>query len=185
VNKVLNAQLLDITDTTATSFIDGVRLTSYSLLNCVNPTNVLADSWMPSYTLYNCPSGKAQNGPCNNLASTTTCPYGCYEIMSQLESAAGDTSFITNLQTRYGSSCNYYTFIVNLENNWNVIRKNKMNTVLSSLTALLTGVTDYDNTFKNIQANITTFSTILQTSFDGITNLTAGTFNGMDCRVIG
>lgn len=60
-----------------------------------------------------------------------------------------------------------------------------MATVQSSLSSLLTSVTNYDNSFKGVQANITTFSTILQTNFDGLTNLITGTFNGMDCRVIG
>ncbi len=69
---------------------------------------------MPSYTLYTCPSGKAQNSPCGNLGIITTCPNGCYEIMKELESAAGDTSYITTLQTRYGATCNYYTYIKNL-----------------------------------------------------------------------
>lgn len=87
---------------------------TYSRLNCTNPASVLADSWMPSYTLYSCPSGKSQNTPCSNLANTVTCPFGCYEIMNQLQSAAGDTSYITNLAFRYGIDCNYYTFIVNL-----------------------------------------------------------------------
>ena len=59
------------------------------------------------------------------------------------------------------------------------------NTVLDSLNTLLSDVTAYDNYYKNILANVSTFSTILQTNFDGITNLTSGTFNGMDCRVIG
>lgn len=105
--------------------------------------------------------------------------------MNELETAAGDTSYTTSLQSRYSPNCNYYTFIVNLETNWNVVRKNKMDTVLNDLTTLNIDVTDYDNYFKNVQANVTTFSTILQTNFDGTTNLTAGTWNGMDCRVIG
>jgi hypothetical protein len=78
VNSVLNAQLLEVTDTVATNFIQGVRLVSYPLVTCTNPTNVNADSWMPSYTLYTCPSGKAQNNPCGNLGSTATCPNGCF-----------------------------------------------------------------------------------------------------------
>ncbi len=60
-----------------------------------------------------------------------------------------------------------------------------MDSVLGSLTTLNSHVIDYDNYFKNVQANVTTFSNILQENYDGITNLTAGTFNGMDCRVIG
>ena len=60
-----------------------------------------------------------------------------------------------------------------------------MTTVQTSLSSLLTSVTTYDNAFKAVQANISTFSTILQTNYDGLTNLVTGTFNGMDCRVIG
>jgi hypothetical protein len=105
--------------------------------------------------------------------------------MNELESAAGDTSYSTTLQTRYGATCNYYTFIKNLELNWNVPRKASMNAVLGSLSTLQADVTSYDNSFKGVQANLTTFATILQTNFNGITNLTSGTFSGMDCRVIG
>lgn len=110
VNRVMNAKLLEINDPIALNFIDGVRLITYPPLNC-NPSAVNDDSWMPSYDLYTCPAGKAQNNPCANLASTATCPAGCYEVMNQLESTAGDTSYATSLQTRYGASCNYYTFI--------------------------------------------------------------------------
>jgi hypothetical protein len=78
VGKVLNAQLLDVNDTVSLNFIDGVRLVSYSKsINC-NVLNVSGDSWMPSFALYSCPGGKSQNAPCLNLASTGTCPLGCY-----------------------------------------------------------------------------------------------------------
>lgn len=60
-----------------------------------------------------------------------------------------------------------------------------MNAVLSDLTTLQSKISDYDTTFKSTQANISTYSTILQTNFNGLTNLTSGTFNGLDCRVIG
>lgn len=60
-----------------------------------------------------------------------------------------------------------------------------MNSVIGSLNTLKTYVTNYDNAFKSTQASLSTFSTILQSSFNEATNLTSGTFNGMDCRVIG
>ena len=97
VNSILNAEIMEITDTVATDFITSVRLVTIAKNANCNPTNVNADSWMPSYALYTCPSGKSQNNPCGNLGSTVTCPSGCYEIMKQLESAAGDTSYSTTL----------------------------------------------------------------------------------------
>ncbi len=60
-----------------------------------------------------------------------------------------------------------------------------MNIVLANLSHLQSTITDYDTTFKATQSNISTYSTILQTNFNGLTNLTSGTFNGLDCRVIG
>lgn len=60
-----------------------------------------------------------------------------------------------------------------------------MTTVLSNLNSLQTKITDYDTQFKLTQANISTYSTILQTNFNPLTNLTSGTFNGLDCRVLG
>jgi hypothetical protein len=60
-----------------------------------------------------------------------------------------------------------------------------MNGVLTALTSLGTSISAYDTNFKNAQANITTYATILQSNFGTTTNLTAGTFNGLDCRVIG
>jgi len=106
--------------------------------------------------------------------------------MNEMESSSGDSSFAIDLATRYGSNnCNYYKYIVNLENNWNIVRKTNMNGVLTALTGLGTSISTYDTNFKNTQANITTYSTILQSNFNSITNLTAGTFNGLDCRVIG
>ena len=106
--------------------------------------------------------------------------------MNQMESSSGDSNFAVNLATRYGStSCNYYKYVVNLQNNWNVIRKANMNGVLSDIINLGVSISNYDTNFKSTQANITTYSSILQSNFDAITNLTSGTFNGLDCRVIG
>lgn len=60
-----------------------------------------------------------------------------------------------------------------------------MNGVLSDIINLGVSISNYDTNFKSTQANITTYSSILQSNFDAITNLTSGTFNGLDCRVIG
>ena len=60
-----------------------------------------------------------------------------------------------------------------------------MSGVTTDLTNLQTKINDYDTSFKGTQANISTYKTILETNFDPITNLTSGTFNGLDCRVLG
>jgi len=186
VNKVLNAQLLDINDNISLTHISKVQNVVYPIDIACTVLNVQGDSWMPSYDLYTCPGGKAQNPPCLNLSKLSTCPLGCYEIMKEFESASGDSSYATSLANRYGSTtCNYYNYIKNLETSWNIPRKTSMNAVLADLTTLQSKINDYDTTFKATQANVSSYSSILQTNFNGLTNLTVGTFNGLDCRVIG
>ena len=115
VNKVLNARLIDVNDTIALNHITAVRLVSYPIDIACTTLNVQGDSWMPSYDLYSCPGGKASNTPCGDLSSTGTCPLGCYEILKQFQSAAGDNTFETTLASRYGSNtCNYFNYVVNL-----------------------------------------------------------------------
>lgn len=82
VTKVRDAKLLDVNDSIALNFISGVRLVSYSIDVSCNTLRVQGDSWMPSYDLYSCPGGKAQNNPCLDLSSTGTCALGCFEIMN-------------------------------------------------------------------------------------------------------
>ncbi len=60
-----------------------------------------------------------------------------------------------------------------------------MTAVIASLNTIQTNVLSYDTAFKGTQSNLSTFSTILQTNYAGTTNTLTGTFNGMDCRVIG
>ena len=82
--------------------------------------------------------------------------------MLSLTTPAGDTSYATTLGQRFGgTSCNYYTFIKNLHENWNVPRKADMNGVITSLNTLTTHVTDYDNSFKSVQASLTSYKSIL------------------------
>jgi hypothetical protein len=78
VNKVLNAQLLDLNDSISLTHISKVQSISYPASSNCDVLSVNADSWMPSYDQYTCAGGKAQNQPCLNLASLGTCPYGCY-----------------------------------------------------------------------------------------------------------
>jgi hypothetical protein len=186
VSKVSNAQLLDLNDSTATTFLSKVRSIAYPVDASCTALNVNGDAWMASYDLYSCPGGKAQNSPCLDLSNLATCPLGCYEILNEFQAASGDSNYTTSLAIRYGSStCNYFTYIKNLEQNWNAPRQSSMAGVATSLADLLNKVTDYDNTFKATQANISNYKTILESSYNGVDNLTAGTFNGLDCRVLG
>lgn len=57
--------------------------------------------------------------------------------------------------------------------------------VQNTLDAQSALVTDYDNSVKTIQANLNSFKSNLETNFDSTTNLTSGSFNGVDCRVLG
>ena len=63
--------------------------------------------------------------------------------------------------------------------------QSSMSSVTTSLNTLQTQINNYDTAFKNTQANISTYKTILETNFNSLTNLTSGTFNGLDCRVLG
>jgi hypothetical protein len=78
VTKVRDSKLLDVNSTVALNFISGVRLVAYSIDVSCDTLKVQSDSWMPSYDLYSCPGGKAQNNPCLDLSVTATCPQGCY-----------------------------------------------------------------------------------------------------------
>jgi len=60
-----------------------------------------------------------------------------------------------------------------------------MNSVQSNLNNLQANINLYDTKFKSSQSNISAYTTILKTNFDSTTNVTSGSFNGLDCRVIG
>ena len=60
-----------------------------------------------------------------------------------------------------------------------------LESVQNTLDAQSALVTDYDNSVKTIQANLNSFKSNLETNFDSTTNLTSGSFNGVDCRVLG
>ena len=57
--------------------------------------------------------------------------------------------------------------------------------VQSTLDTESAAVTNYDNAVKTIQANLNSFKSNLETNFNSETNLTSGSFNGVDCRVLG
>lgn len=104
-------------------------------------------------------------------------------------SPSGDPSYTTTLATRYdtsgGTSCNYYQYIINLHDNWNIIRMNKMDTFNGSIISLKTIVDDYTTKVSSVKANLNSFKTTLEANLNSMTNLTSGSFNGVDCTVIG
>ena len=60
-----------------------------------------------------------------------------------------------------------------------------MNAVQTNIDNIKLAVDDYDLSMKTIQASLNTFKSNLETNFDSETNLTSGSFNGVDCRVVG
>ena len=89
-------------------------------IDCTNTANINADSWTPSFDVIGCEGGSFKQPPCTDLSDTVICPVGCYEIFDELTSASGDSAaYTTNLQTRYGTNCNYADYIINLHDNWN------------------------------------------------------------------
>ncbi len=78
VTKVQKAKLLDVNDSISLNHLTKVQSIAYPINTFCNVINVQGDSWMPSYDIYTCPGGKAQNNPCLNLQSLSTCPAGCY-----------------------------------------------------------------------------------------------------------
>lgn len=93
---------------------------------------------------------------------------------------------MTSLATRYGANtCNYYEYIVNLHSNWDIPRVAKMATVTSTIQNLKTTADDYQTNANSLKANLNSFKTTLDTNFNSLTNSQSGTFNGIDCRVIG
>ena len=179
----------DINDLTAIDHVNKVFSKSYTLGVTCKTVAISGDTWMPSFNLYTCPAGKSKMPACSDLSLQTTCPLGCYEILNEFVSPSGDPSYSTSLATRYDTSgsttCNYYQYIVNLHNNWNVIRMNKMDTVNGSIISLKTTADDYATKVSAVKASLNSFKTTLEANLDSMTNLTSGSFNGVDCKVIG
>ena len=62
---------------------------------------------------------------------------------------------------------------------------NKMDTINSSIVSLKTTVDDYATKVSSSKASLNSFKTTLEANLDSMTNLTSGSFNGVDCKVIG
>ena len=187
IDSVNISSVLDFTSTVAINFLTSVSTKAYTLdpINC-SPGNVNADSWTPSFDVIGCEAGSFKQPPCTDLSNTVICPVGCYEIFDELTSASGDSaSYTTNLQTRYGTGCNYANYIINLHDNWNKPRMTYLDIVQNTIDSESAAVTNYDNAVKTIQASLNSFKSNLETNFNSETNLTSGSFNGVDCSVMG
>jgi len=60
-----------------------------------------------------------------------------------------------------------------------------MDSVNGSLASLKTIVDDYTTKANSVKAGLNSFKTTLEANLNSMTNLTSGSFNGMDCRAIG
>ena len=78
VTQISNAQVYEINDTNAINHLTQVHQIGFPVGVSCNNLNVNGDSWAPSFNLFSCPGGKAQNTPCLDLSSLTICPQGCY-----------------------------------------------------------------------------------------------------------
>lgn len=188
IDNVNISAVLDVEDSVALDFFTALASKSYTMdpIDCTGTTNINADSWTPSFQIIDCGAGAFKQPPCTDLSDTVVCPVGCYEVFDELTSASGDSaSYTTNLQTRYGTDCNYALYVINLHDNWNKPRMTYLENVQSTLDTESAAVTNYDNAVKTIQANLNSFKSNLETNFNSETNLTSGSFNGVDCRVLG
>ena len=135
---------------------------NYTINTDCDNVNVNGDVWMPSFSLYSCPGGKAKMSPCANLSDKMVCPLGCYEILNTITSPSGDSGYVNTLSSRYlKSTCNYFDYIKRLHEFWNVPRSNRMNTVDSSLDNIKTVVNDYTAKVDSEKASINSFKTAL------------------------
>lgn len=59
-----------------------------------------------------------------------------------------------------------------------------MDSVNGSISSLKVIVDDYTTKANSVKAGVNSFKTTLETNMNSMTNLTSGSFNGMDCRTI-
>lgn len=179
---------LEIQDTVGLNFLTAVANKVYTkdAVLCTNQANINGDSWVPSRAIISCQGGAYAQNACNDLSNTVTCPLGCYQIYEQLNTPAGDSaSYATNLNTRYGTGCNYAQYIIDLQQQWIMPKTSKLATVQNNLNAIQTNTNAYQSKVATIQGNLNSFKANLIQNFNSQTNAVTGSFNGLDCRVLG
>lgn len=60
-----------------------------------------------------------------------------------------------------------------------------MDSLISSLNSLKVLVDDYAVKTNSIKASLNSFKTTLETNINSMTNSTSGSFQGIDCKIIG
>ena len=107
-------------------------------------------------------------------------------MYQQLNTPLGDSAaFATHLNTRYGTGCNYASYIIDLQLHWTTPKTNLMATVQANINNIKTNVNNYESKVSTIQGNLNSFKSNLVQNFNSLTNLVYGSFNGVDCRVVG
>lgn len=113
IQQVKECEILEINDTTAIEFLNGVAKKIYSRDVTCQGLQVAADSWVPTRDVVSCQSGSFSQPVCNDLSDINVCPSGCYEAYWELNDPQGDPdNYVTHLGTRYGTPCNYADFII-------------------------------------------------------------------------
>lgn len=170
------------------NFLKALAYKSYTIdpVTCTNQANVNGDSWVPSRNVISCLGGSYAQNPCGDLSSTFTCPLGCYQLYDQLTNVAGDpTTYSNHLNLRYGTNCNYAQYVIDLHEKWTQPKVSNLATVQSNLDNIKTNVVSYESRVQTIQGSLSSFKSTLVQNFNSQTNLVTGSFNGVDCRVIG
>jgi hypothetical protein len=94
-------------------------------------------------------------------------------------------SYQSNIQSRYGVSCNYAEYVIDLQQRWVIPIGSNLGTVQTDLNTIQANVNNYKSTVSVIQGNLNGFQSNLVQNFNSQTNQASGSFNGVDCRVIG
>ena len=107
-------------------------------------------------------------------------------MYQQLNTPLGDSSaYATNLNLRYGSNCNYANYVIDLQQNWTNPKKANIATVTTNVNLIKSNVDSYQSRVSSIQGNLNSFKSNLIQNFNSQTNAVFGTFNGLNCKVIG
>ncbi len=95
------------------------------------------------------------------------------------------TSYSTHLNLRYGSGCNYAQYLIDLQQNWIMPLGSNLANVQTNINTIKTNVNNYRSSVASIQGNVNGFQSNLVQNFNSQTNQLTGSFNGVDCRVVG
>jgi hypothetical protein len=107
-------------------------------------------------------------------------------MYQQLNTPLGDSStYATNLAGRYGTGCNYANYIIELQDRWTSPKLSNLATVTANINSIKTNVAGYQTKVSTIQGNLNSFKSNLIQNFNSQTNTVYGTFNGINCKVLG